>query len=229
MRQSLRPKSRPASGAATCRGTPGPLGDKSPPTSRMTAGVWAPGLPLRPTLQLSELGRLLISCLAQICFSSETPTPPGPGSLPHPGPGSPSTSRILLPWGLPPSPRRGLPPRDEVSFPGPRFLSHPGRGLPRQAVGPPLAEARVSPGAEGEPLSASSDHRQASRPHRKILTCPEATLGAQQHEPQDRDLTSRHVPPSLRPGATASCSTIRTRQSPGARTQAALRGGARAR
>ena len=52
--------------------------------------------------------------------------------------------------GLPPqagfySPGVSHPPPSGVSLPGPRFLSRPGRGLPRQAVGPPLAEARISP------------------------------------------------------------------------------------
>lgn len=117
------------------------------------------------------------------------------------------TARAWAPGGLPCGPRPSIPSRKV-----PPKLPRTGRlqlgvslpTIPR--AGPPstgrallpLARAGVSPGAEGGPPPARPDHQQASRPHPKVLTCPEAALSAQQHEPQ-HEPPSRHVPPSRRP------------------------------
>lgn len=148
--QSLRPESRPGSGAVTCLGACAPVRTRAhlPDDSQ---GLGARGLPCGPRPSI--------------------PSRKVPPKLPR-------TGRLQLGVSLPTIPRAGPPTT--------------GRALL------PLARAGVSPGAEGGPPPARPDHQQASRPHPKVLTCPEAALSAQQHEPQ-HEPPSRHVPPSRRP------------------------------
>lgn len=174
--QSLRPESRPGSGAVTWLGARDPVRTRAhlPDDSQ---GLGARGLPCGPRPSI--------------------PSRKVPPKLPRLG-------RLQLGVSLPTTPRAGPP--------------STGRALL------PLARAGVSPGAEGGPPPARPDHQQASRPHPKVLTCPEAALSAQQHEAQ-HEPHSRHVPPSRRPRTTAARGAIRTGQPPGARTQAASGGG----